>query len=194
MGCDCLNCDLYTAVYPGPILNGSFGKPRSYDFAGPQEEAKFCLSLMATDSETGWTSWRQVPIEDALFCIDSGDNEWRDADCDAYALSGMLGRTEWGREFEDNVESIEEGQLHRELVPSLDSHGRVCSWLLKKMSQHQLNAPYDNHVLGFRVYVHTSFRESASMLFGCGDTNRGTTPSFIAAEEQCLVAWFSIWP
>ena len=105
------------AVYPGPILNGKIlahVKPRSYDFAGPQEEAKFCLSLMATDSETGWTSWRQVPIEDALFFIDSGDNEWRDADCDACALSGMLGRTEWGREFEDNVESIEEGQLHRE--------------------------------------------------------------------------------
>jgi hypothetical protein len=175
------------------------------------DEAEFCLSRLAAQQEevaaAVAVSWRTVPIGTALAFIDSGDADWEGAACDAFALAGMLGRTEWGRELEDESslsseeeEEMEEGKVavavqhageSAMMIPALDRPRRLCSWLLKTMAG---SGNFDNHILGFRVYVHADFRATVSSLFGC-ENKRDVAHRRIDAtvEGQCLIEWRAIW-
>ena len=201
-----LNCALYTASYPGPVLNGAvLASIPSYhsehrEVLNQREQATYCLTLLreqqalatAADKEVP-ESWRQVKIDDALSFIDSGDFDWNGVQCDAFALAGMLGRTDWGRELEERDDMTGEDieKVTSSVIPSLDLATRVCSWLLKKMGPH-VPETFDNRVLGFRVYVHSDFRKSVMNLFQCG-SEPSICQECIRSEKKCLAEWKIIW-
>jgi len=156
----------------------------------PLQHPMWCLDLYVASGYHG-TTWRTAPIDQVLQFLNNTRKElFQHVLCDAYALAGMLGRSE-------TTTSLHPSLLQAYVVPHMDSKVRLCAFTS------QLHVT----IIGTRVYLSDDIRRRVRSFHGCdqrskehSDAGQPTTNflrgrTIAAVARSCVETFASTkWP